>query len=104
MKKYFLSIMLLGFLSISIAENTAPEPPIGLDYDAAIDEPEITIRQDKEERVEEYRMNGNLYMIKVSPKNMPSYYLIKENIDGGWVKQDAGSPPHALPMWVIGEF
>ncbi|MEK9771241.1 MAG: DUF2782 domain-containing protein [Nitrosomonadales bacterium] len=104
MKKYFLCIMLLGFLSIAIADNSIPEPPTGLDYDAAIDEPEITIRQDKEERVEEYRMNGNLYMIKVSPKNMPSYYLIKENIDGGWVKQDAGSTPHALPMWVIGEF
>jgi hypothetical protein len=46
-------------------------------------------------------MNGNLYMMKVTPKNMPSYYLIKHDPNGEWVREDTEGKAISLPMWVI---
>ena len=46
-------------------------------------EPTVTIREEEERLVEEYRMNGQLYMVKVTPKKggIP-YYYVDTNGDG----------------------
>jgi hypothetical protein len=41
----------------------------------AAGEPEVTITKQAEQTVEEYRANGRLYMIKITPKMAP-YYLV----------------------------
>lgn len=40
-------------------------------------EPTVTIREEEERLIEEYRMNGRLYMVKVTPKKggVPYYYV-----------------------------
>ncbi len=39
-------------------------------------EPTVTIREEENRRIEEYRLNGRIYMVKVTPKNgVPFYYL-----------------------------
>ena len=39
-------------------------------------EPTVTIREEEDRRIEEYRLNGRIYMVKVTPKNgIPFYYL-----------------------------
>ena len=45
-------------------------------------EPEITIIKRKETQIEEYRHNGMLYMIKITPTRGYPYYLIDSDGDG----------------------
>ncbi|MDX9950716.1 MAG: DUF2782 domain-containing protein [Methylophilaceae bacterium] len=80
-----------------------PPPPAVLDG-AGVDEPEVTIIQRDEETVEEYRINGELYMLKITPKHGVPYYLQKEDQDGGWSRFDGPSPPLSIPKWVIFRF
>jgi hypothetical protein len=45
-------------------------------------EPTVTIRQEEERTIEEYRMNGQVYMVKVTPKGGVPYYYIDSDGDG----------------------
>lgn len=100
----FLLAVILPFTTVAYPAGELDPPETNYDYDPSIDQPEITIREEKDEFIEEYRMNGNLYMMKVTPKNMPSYYLIKHEQNGEWVREDTEGKAISLPMWVIGEF
>jgi hypothetical protein len=45
-------------------------------------EPTVTIREEEGQRIEEYRLNGQVYMVKVTPKDGVSYYYIDNDGDG----------------------
>lgn len=45
-------------------------------------EPTVTIREEEDRRIEEYRINGRIYMIKVTPKKGIPYYYIDSDGDG----------------------
>lgn len=79
-----------------------PPPPPGL-ADPAL-EPQVTITKRGADKVEEFRMGGNLYMIKVTPPNGTPYYLIDPKGDGGFVRHDVGDKALSVPMWVIRTF
>lgn len=61
----------------------APPPPIP-DVNAGKHslEPEVTIIQRKHAVIEEYRVNGRLRYVKITPDKGPPYYLIDTNGDG----------------------
>jgi len=80
----------------------APPPP-GLDLDAS-PEPEISIVKKGGDTVEEYRINGELYMMKVTPAHGVPYYLMKEDQDGGWSRSEGPPPPLVIPKWVLFRF
>ncbi len=44
--------------------------------------PTVTIREEDERMIEEYRLNGQVYMVKVTPKGGIPYYYIDTNGDG----------------------
>ena len=69
-----------------------------------VNEPEVTIRKDGESILEEYRINGNLYMIKITLEGVSPYYLYKETADGGWLRSNSISEPLIVPQWVVFEF
>lgn len=79
----------------------APPPP-GL-VDPSL-EPQVTITKRGSDRVEEYRVNGKLYMLKVTPPNAPSYYLVDERGDGQMMRRDTIGGGLSVPQWVIGTF
>jgi hypothetical protein len=88
-----------------------PEPPElalpapGADQDDASLEPQITITNRGEDKVEEYRLNGRLYMIKVIPRIGLPYYLIDNYGDGTFATGTGGLDQHIRPpMWVIRQF
>lgn len=89
-------------------EHAAPTPPPaesareGKPADEAI-EPEVTITTRGEDRYEEYRYNGQLYMIKVTPARGAPYYLIDEEGRGQFHRSDQ-EPKISIPMWVIKRF
>lgn len=89
-------------------ESNAPlERPPALSGDTENDadlEPSITIREQGEVTVYEYRLNGLLYGIKVVPKNAPAYYLVDTDGDGfmDWRRNDLTSPEmNRVPAWVL---
>lgn len=79
-----------------------PEIPPSMP-DAAL-EPEVTITTRGEDKIEEYRIRGRLYAIKVTPPHGKSYYLIDIRGDGQMVRYDALSPNFMVPMWLIFSF
>jgi hypothetical protein len=44
--------------------------------------PEITVIREKDRTIQEYRRNGQLFMIKVTPDIGPEYYFIDKDGDG----------------------
>jgi hypothetical protein len=45
-------------------------------------EPTVTIREEEGQRIEEYRLNGRVYMVKVTPEGGIPYYYIDNDGDG----------------------
>lgn len=45
-------------------------------------EPTVTIREEENRLIEEYRMNGQVYMVKITPKGGIPYYYIDTDGDG----------------------
>ena len=61
-----------------------PEPPVlpdPVESGEAL-EPEITIIRRDDATITEYRVNGNLYMVKIVPAAGKPYYLIDRDGDG----------------------
>ena len=77
-----------------------PLPPPGFELDPAT-EPQVTIRKRGEDTVEEYRIAGKLYMMKVTPPGGRPYYLIDERGDGKFARQEGPGTGVRPPMWVI---
>ena len=80
----------------------APPPPPGV-FDPAL-EPQVTIVQRGDSKEEQFRVNGKLYMIKVTPPHGVPYYLIESKGDGTWARQESLDSGLRVPMWVIGNF
>lgn len=66
-------------------------------------EPEVTIRTEGDRLVEEYRLNGFLYAIKVTPKRGPPYYLVAVDDDGNFARSDQPDGMR-IPSWKIFEW
>jgi hypothetical protein len=81
-----------------------PPPPPGMELDPAF-EPQVTIIKRGEDQVEEYRMDGKLYMMKVTPPHGTAYYLIDQTGNGTMTRVDVTDPPRlSVPQWVIKRF
>jgi hypothetical protein len=80
-----------------------PPPPPGYEPDPAL-EPQVTILRRGEDKVEEYRIRGRLYMVKVTPPHGRPYYLIDSRGDGTFSRQESLDTGLRVPMWVIKEF
>lgn len=79
-----------------------PPPPAGSEADAL--EPQVTIVKRENETVEEYRIGGKLYMMKVTPAHGKSYYLVDHRGDGVFSRQDSFDSGLRVPQWVILQF
>lgn len=77
-----------------------PAPPAKKADATALPEPDVTVTTHGEERREEFRMSGRLYMIKVTPKRGRPYYLVDKEGKGEFVKDDIQHDV-SPPMWVI---
>jgi len=78
-------------------------PPPAIGKDDNVDEPQITIVKKKGETIEEYRVNGQLYMMKITPAHGVPYYLHKEDQDGEWINYGPVQPV-SIPKWTIFRF
>jgi len=81
-----------------------PPPPPAMAANDAVDEPQVTIIKETEQTVEEFRANGKLYMIKITPKHGVPYYLVDDKGDGKFARQESMDSGLRVPRWVIKRF
>lgn len=77
-----------------------PELPEPLASGESI-EPQVTIIRKDDALIEEYRINGALYMVKVTPNTGPAYYLIDNDGDGRMDTRSSDMENVIVPQWVL---
>jgi hypothetical protein len=71
--------------------------------DAPSADPEVTIRTEGDKTIQEYRQNGFLYAIKVTPKLGKPYFLVRaDGTDANYIRSD--QPDMLIPAWKIFEW
>jgi len=81
-----------------------PPPPALAESDSAL-EPQVTLRTEGENQVQEYRVKGKLYMMRVTPKGGRAYILMDHKGDGTFMRQDNPLDSGVrVPQWVLHEF
>lgn len=114
-----LALALLAMLSLATlaqepgAPADAPPPPAGaggfLQAPEAVQspvtgeavEPDITIREEGQQVITEYRVNGMLYMVRIQPQFGPPYYLVDTNGDGMIDPRDSSPFNNNIPQWLL---
>ena len=108
-----LSFLLLSGFSITAfaqkpvpanLEPLPPPPPFEAADGAPDSEPQVTITKQTEQTVEEYRVGGKLYMIKITPKTGAPYYLVDDRGDGKFARQESLDSGLRPPRWIIHRF
>ena len=86
-------LLLAGLFAI------APSAVMAAD-DAPSADPDVTIRTEGDKLIQEYRQNGFLYAIKVTPKVGKPYFLVRaDGSEGNFVRSDY--PDMLIPAWEI---
>lgn len=97
------AVALLMSANIWAEDSNLPQPPILPEplMDGESIEPEINIIQKDDRTIEEYRMNGQIYMIKVTPTVGVPYYFIDTDGDGSFDSQQHELSGHIVPNWIL---
>jgi len=65
-------------------------------------EPSVTLKEHDNRTVEEYRVNNNLYMIKVTPTVGAPYYLVDEDGSGDMaMNRGSDGIEQNVPKWAL---
>tara|TARA_B100001964_G_scaffold244720_1_gene327448 strand:- start:1500 stop:1874 length:375 start_codon:yes stop_codon:yes gene_type:complete len=78
----------------------SPELPGSIESGEQI-EPQITIIRQEDKIIEEYRINNNLYMVKITPVIGMTYYLIDHDGDGKLDVRKNELDDVIVPQWVL---
>ena len=102
-------LLLCGFATGAMATQPVPAdlqplpPPPAMDHPGD-DEEGVTITKDTADKIEEFRVGGRLYMIKITPSHGSPYYLVDDNGDGKFSRQGSLDSGFRPPQWVIKKF
>ncbi len=108
-KRINLALLLLLLSAPLLAEEKAVEPAIApeppalppqIESGEAL-EPEVTIIKSEEKTVEEYRLNGELVLVKITPAVGPAYYLVDSDGDGVLDAQEHDVRSESVQQWVL---
>jgi hypothetical protein len=80
-----------------------PPPPPQVAADPEL-QPQVTVVQRENETIEEYRVNGRLKMIKVTPRHGRPYFLVADGATGAFVRRDSLDSGLRVPLWLLFEF
>lgn len=97
----FKYLLIVATLLIVTACTQQPTPADDLE---AMDQPNkadttVTVYQEGDNTIEEKRVKGFLYSVKVTPKHGKPYYLI--NADGDNSTLQNSGPKQKIPSWTI---
>tara|TARA_Y100001936_G_C16057957_1_gene662315 strand:- start:1741 stop:2118 length:378 start_codon:yes stop_codon:yes gene_type:complete len=72
--------------------------------DPTLEEPLVIIRKRGEDKIEEYRVDGRIQVIKVTPLIGLPYYIYDDTGDGSYVNDGVLEDGVRPPMWRIFQF
>lgn len=99
--KLFALLLLLPALAQSEEPVVTAVPPTGLEEDDQL-EPEVRIIKKDDAQIHEYRLNGQLYMVKIEPAIGVPYYIVDMDGDGELESRyNQIDPGLVVPMWMI---
>jgi len=107
MKKLMLPLLglLINLSALAADPEAVPEPPEIPLPDVVVDgeviEPEVTIIKREEGTIYEYRINGQLYMVKVQPMKGPAYYMVDRDGDGEFDARPTDPTNISVPQWIL---
>jgi hypothetical protein len=107
MKRTLLALALGAACTLSLAQEAGPSvaieapPPPPQMQSGEVLEPDVTIQQTPEATIEEYRLNGRVYMVKVTPTAGPPYYLLDTNGDGELDAREDSIYNVSVPQWIL---
>ena len=111
-----IAVMLAALAFDALAQSAARERPPGtlpLDEvppslpltETSAPQPEVTTRTEGDQTIQEYRINGKLYMTRVTPRHGRPYILMDQRGDGTFSKLDNTLDGQVrVPQWVLLEF
>ena len=81
-----------------------PVLPNEADDSRNIPQPEVRIIKKKDTVIEEYRVNGKIRYIKITPRSGPAYYMVDKDGDGvvETRENDLDNPP--INQWILLEW
>ena len=116
MKRHVLAVSLLFLAFDALAQaprsrpegtmplDEAPPPPPVVQADPAL-EPEVTIRTEGDQTVQEYRSGGKVVMLRVTPRHGRPYVLMDHRGDGTMTRHDNPLDQGVRgPQWTLLEF
>lgn len=85
-----------------------PLPPPPMPQQDAVDtppntelEPQVVIKRRGKDVIQEYRVNGHLYMVKITPSKGRPYYLIDTDGDGNLETYRNELADPIVPQWPL---
>ncbi|MGH8419326.1 MAG: DUF2782 domain-containing protein [Pseudomonas sp.] len=77
-----------------------PLMAVAVEEDAPSPEPDVTIGKDGDNFVQEYKANGFVYAVKITPKHGKPYFLVRaDGTSGQFIRSD--QPDMLIPQWVL---
>ena len=89
------ALSLAAFTATTTAARPAEDPP-------PFRGPDVTLIETEERTIQEFRQNGVLVFVKITPKNGKPYYLAPRDPTKGW--DDLERAEALVPRWVILRF
>jgi hypothetical protein len=122
--RLLLAVILTAFAASAIAQSTPRPRPPGT---TPLEEPppmppassttrapetlaeiesksQVSRRVEGDQTIEEYKVNGKLFMTRITPKHGRAYVMIDHHGDGTFTRMDSIEPGMRVPQWVIFEF
>ena len=112
MRSMLVALLLVAALPVAAQPSQPPglqplpaplPPPPGYEPDPSL-EPQVTIYKRGTDTIEEYRLNGRVYMVKITPTTGKPYYLVDNIGNGKFVRFDDYDTGLRPPTWVILQF
>ncbi len=79
-------------------EDPPPPPPM-IEVDPAL-QPKVTTRKEGDNTIQEYRIGGKLYMMKVTTP-LGTYHLVDDIGAGEFIRRDGLDAGVRVPQWVL---
>ena len=93
---FFFACLMFAIQSVTAEGELVPPDPLEASGE------DVIIEAPQKELVDEFRINGQLYMIRVNPRKGPPYYLVDADGDGNLeTRWNDLAPDLLIPAWVL---
>jgi len=105
---FFASLFFLIAVAAVRAEEAAQqtEPPAPPESPPQVEsgeivEPDVTIIETEKGQIQQYSINGHVYMVRIVPTSGPPYYLLDLDGDGTMDVRRDRPQDISIPQWVL---